>query len=321
MVGCHVPHPNFIERIICEIPAPPWKGVAVVHSRRGLPYLVAAAAAATSITLAGFAGAPAQASPDTDALYNSAQRHFTDGDSVAGRAALHDLIGRDPTDAEALSLQAIWSHYAGDIPALHDAMGRLRAVDGAMAAGTEGVLNAVGAGIATLPNPLPALVGPQTGIVVFGFGLLPDGTPRPELVERLQAAWLQAIASPLSPIVVSGNNPSNGITEAQAMADWLVGRGIPANRIHVENRAGSTVQNALFSADILHRVGAHSAVAVTSPNHIRRAVADLYVAGIPVVGATTSLNQLVSQLPPPSKQAQYSIYLDATRTFRLSTSR
>ncbi|MGW0002251.1 YdcF family protein [Nocardia grenadensis] len=292
-----------------------------MHSRRGLPYLVAAAAAATSITLAGFAGAPAQASPDTDALYNSAQRHFTDGDSVAGRAALHDLIGRDPTDAEALSLQAIWSHYAGDIPALHDAMGRLRAVDGAMAAGTEGVLNAVGAGIATLPNPLPALVGPQTGIVVFGFGLLPDGTPRPELVERLQAAWLQAIASPLSPIVVSGNNPSNGITEAQAMADWLVGRGIPANRIHVENRAGSTVQNALFSADILHRVGAHSAVAVTSPNHIRRAVADLYVAGIPVVGATTSLNQLVSQLPPPSKQAQYSIYLDATRTFRLSTSR
>jgi uncharacterized SAM-binding protein YcdF (DUF218 family) len=190
-----------------------------------------------------------------------------------------------------------------------------------MAAGTDGVLHAVGAGIATLPNPLPALVGPQTGIVVFGFGLLPDGTPRPELVERLQAAWLQAIASPFSPIVVSGNNPSNGITEAQAMAGWLIHRGIPAERIHLENRAGSTVQNALFSADILHSLGARTAVAVTSPNHIRRAVADLYVAGIPVVGATTSLNQLVSQLPPPGKQAQYSIYLDATRTFQLNTRR
>ncbi|MGW5381618.1 YdcF family protein [Nocardia sp. NPDC003963] len=292
-----------------------------MHSRRGLQYLVAVSAAATSIAFAGFTGAPAQASPETDALYNTAQRHFTDGDSVAGRAALNDLIGRDPTDAEALSLQAIWSHYAGDLPALNDAMGRLRAVDGAMAAGTDGVLHGVSAGVATLPNPLPALVGPQTGIVVFGFGLLPDGTPRPELAERLQAAWLQAIASPFSPIVVSGNNPSNGITEAQAMAGWLIGRGIPAERIHVENRAGSTVQNALFSADILHRVGATSAVAVTSPNHIRRAVADLYVAGIPVVGATTSLNQLVSQLPPPSKQAQYSIYLDATRTFQLATSR
>lgn len=294
-----------------------------MHNRRGhrsLQYLVAVSAAA-SVSLAGFFGSPAYASPETDALYNTAQRHFTDGDSIAGRAALNDLIGRDPTDAEALSLQAIWSHYAGDIPAMNDAMGRLRAVDGGMAAGTDRVLHAVGAGIATLPNPLPALVGPQTGIVVFGFGLLPDGTPRPELVERLQAAWLQALASPFSPIVVSGNNPSNGITEAEAMRNWLVGRGIPAGRIHVENRAGSTVANALLSAEILHGLGMNSAVAVTSPNHIRRAVADLFVAGIPVVGATTSLNQLVSQLPPPSKQAQYSIYLDATRTFRLSTSR
>ncbi|MEU4311917.1 YdcF family protein [Nocardia sp. NPDC024068] len=291
-----------------------------MHNRRGLQYLVAVTAAA-SVSLAGLTGSPAHASPETDALYNTAQRHFTDGDSVAGRAALNDLIGRDPTDAEALSLQAIWSHYAGDIPAMNDAMGRLRAVDGGLAAGTDRVLHGVGAGIATLPNPLPALVGPQTGIVVFGFGLLPDGAPRPELVERLQAAWLQALASPFSPIVVSGNNPSNGITEAEAMRNWLVGKGIPANRVHVENRAGSTVQNALFSSQILHGLGMNSAVAVTSPNHIRRAVADLYVAGIPVVGATTSLNQLVSQLPPPSKQAQYSIYLDATRTFQLSTNR
>lgn len=291
-----------------------------MHSRRSSQYLVALTAAA-GIALAGFTGAPAQASPETDALYNAAQRHFTDGDAAAGRAALNDLIGRDPTDAEALSLQAIWSHYAGDIPALHHAMGRLRGIDAGMAAGTDRVLHAVAAGIATLPNPLPALVGPHTGIVVFGFGLLPDGSPRPELVQRLQAAWLQAVASPFSPIVVSGNNPSNGVTEAEAMRHWLVGHGIPAERIHVESRAGSTVQNALFSADILRRVGADTAVAVTSPNHIRRAVADLYVAGIPVVGATTSLNQLVSQLPPPGKQAQYSIYLDATRTFRLSTSR
>lgn len=291
-----------------------------MHNRRGLQYLVAVAAAA-SISLAGLFGAPAQASPETDALYNSAQRHFTEGNSDAGRADLRELIGRDPADAEALSLQAIWSHYAGDTPAMNDAMGRLRVVDPEMAAGTDRVLHGIGAGIATLPNPLPALVGPQTGIVVFGFGLLPDGTPRPELADRLQAAWFQAIASPFSPIVVSGYNPSNGITEAEAMRNWLVGRGIPANRIHIEDRAGSTVQNALFSAEILHGLGATSAVAVTSPNHIRRAVADLYVAGIPVVGATTSLNQLVSQLPPPSKQAQYSIYLDATRTFQLSTSR
>ncbi|WP_280400011.1 YdcF family protein [Nocardia carnea] len=292
-----------------------------MHNRRGLHVLVAFAAVA-SMAFAGLLGTPARAStPETDALYNSAQRHFTEGNPEAGRADLRALLARDPADAEALSLQVIWSHYVGDMPAQHDAMGRLRAVNPGMAAGTDGVLGAIGAGVATLPNPLPALVGPQTGIVVFGYGLLPDGTPRPELVDRLQAAWLQAIASPFSPIVVSGNNPSNGITEAEAMRNWLVGRGIPAQRIQLENRAGSTVQNALYSAQILRDLGVFSVVAVTSPNHIRRAVTDLYIAGIRVIGATTSLDQLVSQLPPPSRQAQYNIYLDATRTFGLPVSR
>ncbi|WP_067847146.1 YdcF family protein [Nocardia lijiangensis] len=281
--------------------------------------LVASSFAA--FTLTGLAGAPAQASPETDALYNSAQRHFTDGNEGAGLADLRALLGADPGDAEALSLQAIWSHYSNDLPGLADAMARLHATDPGMAAGTGHVLNAIGAAVGTLPNPLPALIGPQTGIVVLGYGLLPDGALRPELVNRLTAAWIQSIVSPFSPIVVTGGNPQNGITEAEAMRHWLVGRGIPASRISVENRAGSTVQNALFSTRLLRDVGATSAVVVTSPNHIRRAVADFIVAGTHVVGATTSLEQLVSQLPPPARNAQRGIYLDATRTFQLSLAR
>ncbi|MBF6217295.1 YdcF family protein [Nocardia abscessus] len=281
--------------------------------------LVAASFAAFSLT--GLAGVPAHAIPDTNALYNSAQHHFANGDDAAGRADLRNLIGSDPGDAEALALQAIWSDYAGDLPAFLDAMARLHVVDPDLAQGTDNVLGAIRAAVGTLPNPLPALAGPQTGIVVLGYGLLPDGALRPELVSRLTAAWLQSIVAPLSPIVVTGGNPQNGITEAEAMRDWLVGHGVPPTRIHVESRAGSTVQNALFSTRLLRDVGATSAIVVTSPNHIRRAVADFIVAGTRVVGATTSLEQLVSQLPPPGRPAQRGIYLDATRTFQLSTAR
>ncbi|WP_433205928.1 YdcF family protein [Nocardia sp. CA-107356] len=272
-------------------------------------------------TITGLSSAPAFAAPNTDALYNSAQRAFTDGDDAAGRAELRQLIAADPADAEALALQAIWSHYAADLPAMADSIARLTAIDPQMAQGTNNVLGAIGAAIGTLPNPLPALVGPQTGIVVLGFGLLPDGSLRPELVNRLTAAWLQAVAAPLSPIIVTGGNPQNGISEAEAMRAWLVSKGMPASRVNVESRAGSTVQNALFSTKMLRDVGADSAVVVTSPNHIRRAVADFIVAGTRVVGATTSLEQLVSQLPPPARQAQRGIYLDATRTFQLATTR
>ncbi|MEU7629587.1 YdcF family protein [Nocardia sp. NPDC049220] len=279
--------------------------------------LVATSFAAFSLT--ALAGVPAYAAPNTDVLLNSALRNFTNGDDAAGRADLRTLIGADPGHAEALALQAIWSDYAGDLPALADALARLNVVDPAMARGTHNVLGAVRAAVGTLPNPLPALVGPQTGIVVLGYGLLPDGSLRPELENRLTAAWLQSIAAPLSPIVVTGGNPQNGITEAEAMRHWLVAHGVPQSRISVESRAGSTVQNAVFSTRMLRDVGATSAVVVTSPNHIRRAVADFIVAGTHVVGAMTSLEQLVSQLPPPAKQAQHGIYLDATRTFQLST--
>lgn len=277
---------------------------------------VLTAAAMTTATVA-----PATAEPDVTALYNSAQRHFTDGNDNAGRADLRALIAADPHDADALALQAIWSHYAGDAGAVGDALNRLGAVDAGKAAGTANVLHAVTAAASTLPNPLPALVGPQTGIVVLGYGLLPDGALRPELENRLTAAWLQAVAAPFSPVVVTGGNPQNGVSEAEAMRRWLVGRGLPNERIHVEDRAGSTVQNALFSSRMLRDLGATSAVVVTSPNHIRRAVADFIVAGTHVVGAMTSLEQLVSQLPPPPRSAQRGIYLDATRTFQLATSR
>ncbi|MEV6135465.1 YdcF family protein [Nocardia sp. NPDC051990] len=287
-------------------------------SRRWKLWVATAFAAAT---ITGLSGTPANAAPETDTLYNSAQRAFTDGDEYAGRAELRQLIAADPNDAQALSLQAIWSHYAGDLPAMADSLARLTVVDPAMAQATNNVLGAIGAAVATLPNPLPAIIGPQTGIVVLGYGLLPDGSLRPELVNRLAAAWLQAVASPLSPVVVTGGNPQNGVSEAEAMRAWLVAKGLPASRINVENRAGSTVQNALFSTKMLRDIGANSAVVVTSPNHIRRAVADFIVAGTRVVGATTSLDQLVSQLPPPAKQAQHGIYLDATRTFQLTTSR
>ncbi|PKV81552.1 YdcF family protein [Nocardia fluminea] len=280
-----------------------------------------AAAVVATAALTGTAIGPAAAEADVTALYNSAQRHFTDGDDAAGRADLRALIAADPHDADALALQAIWSHYAGDGAAVGDALARLGGIDAGMAAGTHRVLQAVTAAAATLPNPLPALVGPQTGIVVLGYGLLPDGALRPELENRLTAAWLQAVAAPFSPVIVTGGNPQNGISEAEAMRRWLVGRGLPGDRIHVEDRAGSTVQNALFSTRMLRDLGATSAVVVTSPNHIRRAVADFIVAGTTVVGAMTSLEQLVSQLPPPARNAQRGIYLDATRTFELDTAR
>ncbi|MFC6013020.1 YdcF family protein [Nocardia lasii] len=134
---------------------------------------------------------------------------------------------------------------------------------------------------------LPATYGPETAIVVLGYGLLPDGTMRPELGNRLHAALIQAFMSPASPVIVTGGNPRNGITEAQVMADWLNVRGIARDRLHAETEAGSTVQNAAFSARMMAALGVTKAVLITSADHMRRALDNFLDAGIPVVATMT----------------------------------
>ncbi|MFD1812657.1 YdcF family protein [Rhodococcus gannanensis] len=126
-----------------------------------------------------------------------------------------------------------------------------------------------------------------TNIVVLGAGLHADGTMRPVLISRLQAALQVARRYPLSPIIVSGGVPKNGVTEAGAMRGWLIANGIPWFRITEENTSRSTVENARNTNGILAGRGATSAVVVTSPDHLQRAMVDFRtaVAGrIPVAG-------------------------------------
>ncbi|WP_232236155.1 YdcF family protein [Nocardia sp. BMG51109] len=149
--------------------------------------------------------------------------------------------------------------------------------------------------------PLIADLGSDTAIVVLGYGLQPDGQMQPELIDRLSAAHIQAVLTPAAPVVVTGGNPEGGVTEAQVMADWLVGRGIPPDRVHLEDRAESTLENAEYSAAMMDSIGAHSAVLVTSSDHMYRARGDFADAGIPVVATLTPDQAPESVLPfgPP----------------------
>lgn len=142
--------------------------------------------------------------------------------------------------------------------------------------------------IATVsPQTLPDIHGKSTAIVILGYGLQDDGSMRPELVERLRAGYLQALLAPMSPIIVTGGNPHNGMTEARAMADWLLRQCLPADRVHIEATANSTVQNAERSAPIMRELGVRDAVVVTSVDHLDRAVDTFHAAGVEVIGTVT----------------------------------
>ncbi len=93
-------------------------------------------------------------------------------------------------------------------------------------------------------------------IVVLGFQLHADGSMAEELVGRCETALRFAEAYPEAFLAVTGGGTAwqnKTVTEAGAMAQWLMERGIAEERILVEDRSLTTADNAVFTCEILRR--------------------------------------------------------------------
>lgn len=112
------------------------------------------------------------------------------------------------------------------------------------------------------------------GVIILGAGV--NGTvPSLSLRVRLEAALEYIADKPDIPIVVTGSQgPGEAISEARCMADWLMARGVPEDRILVEDQADNTEENIAFSKAMLYENGyaplAHYAV-VSNDYHLCRA--------------------------------------------------
>ena len=119
----------------------------------------------------------------------------------------------------------------------------------------------------------------KPAIVILGYGLAPDGSMRAILRRRVMTGLIVAQFFPQSPIIVTGGNPQNGKTEAGQMAGMLRLLGFPADRIIVEDKANSTVQNAQFSVPLAKEAATSGIILVTSTTHQGRADGDFADAG------------------------------------------
>jgi uncharacterized SAM-binding protein YcdF (DUF218 family) len=119
----------------------------------------------------------------------------------------------------------------------------------------------------------------KPAIVILGYGLNADGTMRTILRRRVLTGLTVAQFFPQSPIIVTGGNPQSGNTEAGQMRKMLMLLGFPDNRIIVEDKANSTVQNARFSVPLAKQAGTSGIILVTSTTHQGRADGDFADAG------------------------------------------
>lgn len=113
----------------------------------------------------------------------------------------------------------------------------------------------------------------EDAVIVLGKGLDGDKVP-PNLAKRLDKAIEYHKRNPKALIVVSGGKGSDEkLSEAQAMADYLLSKGIPEEIIIKEDKSTTTYENFIFSTEILNkRLGKKYSLAfVTNSFHVYRA--------------------------------------------------
>lgn len=153
-----------------------------------------------------------------------------------------------------------------------------------------------------LRSGLEASFPPQTAettatagaIVVLGgaIGSAEGGRLYPHLGESSDRLWHAArlYHSGKAPLLVlsGGNLPWLGsASEAEAMRAFLRDLGVPDSAMILESRSGSTRENAVFSAQILHARGIQDVLLVTSARHMTRALPLFEAQGVHAVAAAT----------------------------------
>ncbi|MGW2628968.1 YdcF family protein [Streptomyces chattanoogensis] len=133
-------------------------------------------------------------------------------------------------------------------------------------------------------------------VVVLGSGLIGGSKVPPLLASRLErgrAVYERLEARGSRPVLLTsgGQGPDEKLPESHAMADYLIERGFPADRIEREDRSRTTEENLRFSRAIMEEAKPdYRCVVVTNNYHAFRAALMARKVGLrgQVVGSPTA---------------------------------
>lgn len=124
-------------------------------------------------------------------------------------------------------------------------------------------------------------------VIIHGAGLHRDGTVTKLLAERCDKAIAIYHRDPTPPYIIpSGGQGSDEVcSEAEAMRRYLLGKGIPEEKILMEDKSTTTMENIMNSRDIIMaQSGRKYTALVTSNYHVYRAMRYARKAGLKAVG-------------------------------------
>jgi vancomycin permeability regulator SanA len=117
--------------------------------------------------------------------------------------------------------------------------------------------------------------------LVLGALVHPDGTPSAFLTARLALAKRLYDSGKVRMLLVSGDDRGPGYDEPGTMRAWLLARGVPADRILVDDAGVDTYRSCLRARRVF---GVRRTVVVTQSYHLVRAVSLCRDVGIDATG-------------------------------------
>lgn len=152
--------------------------------------------------------------------------------------------------------------------------------------------------ITVQPQPADVLIIPGARL----WGDQPSGMLKIRLdkaLELYQAGYAKHI------IVSGARGPDEIESEAAVMRNYLVGQGLPAETVWLEDQSFNTIENLTYSQNIMHTQGWQSAVIVTNPFHIYRCLIIAGQIGLRATAAPASPHLGVSPAKNISNVKQY----------------
>ncbi len=126
---------------------------------------------------------------------------------------------------------------------------------------------------------------PSDTIIVLGAKLI-GNQPSTMLRLRLDEAVHLYNEGYAPTVIVSGAQGQDEIaSEASIMHDYLAAKGIPSDKIYVEDKSYNTYQNLLNSKTIMREHGLRQAIIVSNASHIRRSLVLAQQLGIEASGS------------------------------------
>lgn len=132
------------------------------------------------------------------------------------------------------------------------------------------------------PHTFTASSAPETPVaLVLGAQIYPDGTPSPYLRGRLETAKRLYDNGKVRVILVSGDNGEDHYNEPDGMRNYLIRRGVPANKVVADYAGFDTYDSCVRAKKIF---GVERMTVVTQGYHLPRAVTTCRLVGIDAEG-------------------------------------